>query len=43
VVAARAGTAVIAGHQVVQQHQQLQMSIAWAMLHVAQVGGGREF
>eukprot|EP00877_Chromochloris_zofingiensis_P010786 jgi/Chrzof1/5961/Cz16g21310.t1 len=36
VVAARSGTSTIAGHQVVQQQQQLQMSVAWSFLHVGQ-------
>jgi hypothetical protein len=35
-VAARHGTAAIAGHQVVQQQQQLQLSVAWSFLHVGQ-------
>ncbi|WIA21753.1 hypothetical protein OEZ85_000915 [Tetradesmus obliquus] len=35
-VAARAGTASLAAHQVVQQQQQLQMSFAWSFLHVGQ-------
>ena len=39
VVAARAGAAATAAHQVLAQQQQLQMSVAWSALHVAQVMG----
>jgi MATE family multidrug resistance protein len=35
-VAAKLGTAQIAGHQVVQQLQQLQLNVAWAFLNVGQ-------
>jgi Na+-driven multidrug efflux pump len=35
-VAARHGTAAIAGHQVVQQQQQLQLSVSWSFMHVGQ-------